>query len=901
METEGQAFAAGERRAGWDDRLFRLSAAGSVLAATWFLGTLVLGPTGPVILGWLLPPLCAGAAAVLCRRAGTAEGANESARHFWRRAGVGLAIFSVSMVSRIADSVHADLSLTSRLSMTSAALHAAGLACLLWPLFRLPLGEQSRSRRVAFGLDIGTLMVAAAVFIWHFTAGPMLRSATAGIGATVAGVALMILGLVGVFVVAKVVLTGTASLERGSLRALGAALAVGGLGSSLTVLLVDRPYLDTSLLVVPVACFLIGLGARRQVLAATAVRHPARPARRYSLLPYAAIAASSVLLLVTIAGHSPDVLFVAVATVAMTALVVVRQLTAFRENDHLLSRLDAGHLELVRQERRYRVLVQNSSDVVSVSDPHGTITYISDAVYRLLGRDPAHMLNSDITPLVHPDDRDMMAAQTAGVCARPGATATYQARLAHADGSWRWLEIISANLLDEPSVRGIVSNARDVTETLQVQEKLSYEATHDVLTGLANRALFNERVETAVATAAPDRPFSVVLVDLDDFKTVNDTLGHSVGDGLLAHVAQRMSAIVRPSDTVARLGGDEFAILFAGAAAVEAVVARIADALLEAVHIDGHLLSVQASFGVVEGRGGDDAGELLRRADIAMYEAKERGEGGAQRYQPGMEARGAERGRLAAALRTAITENELVLHYQPVVTLPDGRISGVEALVRWQHPEQGLLGPGAFIETAEMTGLIVPLGRWVLGEATRQAAAWIVEYGERAPGSVSVNASARQLRDPRFPGEVAAALRDNRLPAHRLIIEITESSAVGGGATRDNLRALRGLGVRLSLDDFGTGASTLSLLATCPVDQIKLDRSFAPVPGPAAIAIAVVQLAKAFGLEAVAEGVETPAQAKKLETLGYARAQGFHFAKPMSPAGLAAALAATSGTSQAAA
>jgi diguanylate cyclase (GGDEF)-like protein len=486
---------------------------------------------------------------------------------------------------------------------------------------------------------------------------------------------------------------------------------------------------------------------------------------------------------------------------------------------------------------------------------------------------------------VHPEDRATIAANVGHVISRPGNSATYQVRLAHADGTYRTLEIISVNLTDEPSVGGVVSNSRDVTETVQAHERLSYEATHDVLTGLANRALFAERLAASITPAGPGHRISIVLIDLDDFKTVNDTLGHAVGDGLLVAVAERMRAGIRPTDTIARLGGDEFAILFEGlgGAAVDRVLGRIAGALAVPVDIDGHLLAVRASFGVVDGRGGDDAGNLLRQADIAMYEAKERGEGGCQRYRPGTEARGAERSRLASALLAALTHDELVLHYQPVVTLPEGRLTGVEALVRWEHPTRGLLGPGEFIPGAEQTGLIVPLGRWVLRTACRQAAAWIAELGELAPGTMSVNASARQLREPGFAADVAAALTDSGLDPHRLTVEITESTAVGGGATQETLRALRTLGVRLSLDDFGTGASTLSLLANCPVDQIKLDRSFAPVPGPDLIAGAVLQLARAMGMEAVAEGVETPAQAAKLGALGYVRAQGFHFARPMPP------------------
>jgi diguanylate cyclase (GGDEF)-like protein/PAS domain S-box-containing protein len=530
---------------------------------------------------------------------------------------------------------------------------------------------------------------------------------------------------------------------------------------------------------------------------------------------------------------------------------------------------------------------------VTITEPNGTLKYISPAVRKVLGSEPGPMIGTNIAHRVHPDDLALIRERVASVISRPRASAEYLVRLSHADGSWRWLEIISANLLDEPSVAGIVSNSRDVTETLQVQDRLSYEASHDGLTGLANRALFGERVQASVASADPHHRISIVLIDLDDFKTVNDTLGHGVGDGLLVMAATRMQASVRPTDTVARLGGDEFAILFEGLGGedVDRVLIRIADALLEPMQIDDHLLSVRASFGVVDGRGGDDAGNLLRQADIAMYEAKERGEGGHQRYRPGMEARGVERSRLVNGLRAALTDDELVLYYQPVVRLPDGRITGAEALVRWQHPTQGLLGPGAFIETAEETGLIEPIGRWVLREAVRQAAGWLAEFGDQAPATMSVNASAQQLRVAGFATEVAEALHDAGLPAHRLTIEITESMVVGGGATQETLRELREMGVRLSLDDFGTGASTLSLLATCPVDEIKLDRSFVPGPGPDAIARAVLQLARAFALEAVAEGVETAEQAAELHGLGYTRAQGFHFARPLPAEAFAARLA----------
>jgi diguanylate cyclase (GGDEF)-like protein len=436
-------------------------------------------------------------------------------------------------------------------------------------------------------------------------------------------------------------------------------------------------------------------------------------------------------------------------------------------------------------------------------------------------------------------------------------------------------------------VRGILCNSRDITEMRELQDRLGYAAHHDALTGLPNRLLLFERMQAQLPSGA-----TVVLVDLDDFKVVNDSLGHAVGDELLITVADRLRRGVRAEDTVARLGGDEFALLLATDhhLSPDLVLSRIIEALGEPVVVDGHVLTVRASFGIAEAEPGDTAGDLMRRADIAMYKAKEEGEGRWRYYEAGMTVRGGESCELAEELRRAIDEGELRLFYQPMVTLPSAELTGVEALVRWQHPERGFLAPDDFIPVAEASGLIVPLGRWVLGEACRQGAQWHRDFSDRAPRSISVNMSARQLVLPTCADDVERVLQDSGLPADRLIVEITESTAVGGGATASNLRRIRALGVRVALDDFGTGQSTLSLLATIPVDQIKLDRSFAPAPGADVMATAVVQLARLLGLEAVAEGVETPAQADQLHAIGYEHAQGFHFARPMSSDDIAAAL-----------
>ena len=420
--------------------------------------------------------------------------------------------------------------------------------------------------------------------------------------------------------------------------------------------------------------------------------------------------------------------------------------------------------------------------------------------------------------------------------------------------------------------------------------RLDHGATHDALTQLPNRALFGDRLRRAVTTCDAHRKVSVALIDLDDFKAVNDTLGHRAGDALLVAVAQRLAGCVRARDTVGRLGGDEFIVVLddIDPAGADLAVQRILAALTTPVVADGHELLVRASIGVADGGTGDDADELLRRADIAMYAAKNDGGGGFARYRPDLGGAGRP-APLGAELRQAIADGQFFLVYQPIVALDGQHITGVEALVRWAHPARGTVPPDEFIPVAERTGLIVPLGQWVLREACREFVRWSVLHGARAPEVLNVNVSGRQLREPQFLDDVAAALADTGIAAHRLVLEITETAAVGPGTAVANLAALRQLGVRIALDDFGTGVSALSLLQTCPVDELKLDRSFTqtdPATEHTPIAAAVIHLAQALGLHVVAEGVETAQQAQRLRTLGYRAAQGYYFARPMPPADL---------------
>jgi diguanylate cyclase (GGDEF)-like protein len=424
-------------------------------------------------------------------------------------------------------------------------------------------------------------------------------------------------------------------------------------------------------------------------------------------------------------------------------------------------------------------------------------------------------------------------------------------------------------------------NARLLNDLNARQRELAHQATHDVLTGLPNRTVLAR--ETAAALAADPSAVSVALIDLDDFKAINDDLGHAVGDALLIAVAERIEAQLPEGGIVARLGGDEYALLLYQDHA--STPTAIAEHLRRPLHAAGHELVVEASIGIAHARPGDTADELLRRADVAMYEAKGQGKGRQVVYTAAMDQRTAEQSRLAADLRTAMDTDQLHLLYQPIVAIPDGALFGVEALIRWTHPLRGPIGPAVFIPAAERTGLIVPLGAWILEQACRQAMRWRRELGHAAPSTVTVNVSARQLREAGFATEVDTILRRTGLPPHVLTLEVTETTVFDGGTALTELRAIAALGVTIALDDFGTGHSSLGLLLTCPADILKVDKSFVDdiTKGgqQAAVAAALIGICDSMGLRAVAEGVETAAQAAELHRLGYRYAQGYHYARPM--------------------
>jgi diguanylate cyclase (GGDEF)-like protein/PAS domain S-box-containing protein len=556
---------------------------------------------------------------------------------------------------------------------------------------------------------------------------------------------------------------------------------------------------------------------------------------------------------------------------------------------------------------RFQALVHHSSDLITLVGPDLAITYQTPSITRLLGYAEDELIGTQLADLTHPEDRLALVAARAEAETAADAGTTSELRLRHKDGSYRHVQSIHTNLLDNPDVRAVVITTRDVTAQKELEFQLQHNAFHDALTGLANRALFADRLDHALArTDRLAAPVAVLFVDLDDFKAVNDGSGHTAGDELLVAVADRLRTTLRPGDTVARLGGDEFAVLIEDpteSAGPEAAAGRVLTALAEPFAVgDGAEVRITASVGIALGAAGQhDAAELLRHADVAMYAAKAAGKSRSAVFEPEMDSAIIGQLQLKAELARAVEREEFTVYYQPTVELATGRLAGVEALVRWEHPERGLVPPLEFIPLAERTGLIVPIGRSVLREACRQMRAWQLSYPTTPPMIVSVNLSARELEEPGLVDSVRAVLAETGLDPAHLVLEITESLLlVDLPATVRVLSELRILGVRLAVDDFGTGYSSLAYLENLPIDILKIDKSFvdrigdAPAePGPddapqqPVMVSAISQLGHALHLQLVAEGIELREQVSMLRGLACQYGQGYYFAKPLTSGALA--------------
>ncbi|WP_433365359.1 putative bifunctional diguanylate cyclase/phosphodiesterase [Actinoplanes sp. CA-142083] len=718
------------------------------------------------IIGW--PPVVAlsALAAYACWRLTRRPDLAAATRRFWRSLALACAALAVGEVTNAYDALSGPAP-TQYISPVSMGLLLVVVLAMIWALLRLPAWQRTRGDWARFGLDAGVLVITSGGLLWRY----WLSVDGQWTSQNTAMLAVCGLALIAMIAIVKVAFAGAGELDRRALHLLSVGVLLSASSGALAPALAERPYLNASFIAGPLASLFTVLAAERQRRTGAATATASTMAPRISVLPYLAVAGMSAILIGEEFDDGVEQLGTALCVAALTALVVVRQISALRDNRRLLETVDAN-----------------------------------------------------------------------------------------------------------------------LTRLQEYQAELDHEISHDALTGIANRSLFAEQVRSRLAGGAR---FHVVLLDLDDFKVINDRMGHGMGDALLRAVTSRLRSHLRPADFVARQGGDEFTLLLSDLDddSLAIFLNDLLERVQEPLSLSGQDIAPRVSIGVTVAREGDTPEELIRRADVAMYAAKTTGGGRCTWFDPIMDQIADADARLAADLRQAIARDELFLLYQPIVELPHGRLAGVEALIRWRHPTQGLISPGVFIPLAERNGYIVELGRWVLREVVKQAREWELTYGDDAPEKVSVNISARQLREPGFPAEVAELLRDSGLTPYRLVAEVTETAVLGTGEALDAVRALHALGLRVALDDFGTGQSSLSLLVDCPVKILKVDKSFVDgVAGSSAQAVIVdglIGITEGLRIDAVAEGVETADQAYRLHKMGYRFAQGFHFARPMPGADIA--------------
>ncbi|NOT48883.1 MAG: EAL domain-containing protein [Acidobacteria bacterium] len=538
-------------------------------------------------------------------------------------------------------------------------------------------------------------------------------------------------------------------------------------------------------------------------------------------------------------------------------------------------------------------LLEHLSDVTIVADVNGVIEYATPSVEQKFGYTQAQVIGKRFEDLVHPDHVTRAREFFAKLLTQPGANPSTELKFQHKDGETLFIENIGSNLLQDEKVGGVVINTRDVTENHRDKERLLFDAFHDTLTGLPNRALFHEHLAAALTRSRRHRKldFAVLFIDLDRFKFVNDSLGHAAGDALLVEAAKRLTSCLRQGDTAARMGGDEFTVLVSDVKepfeAIE-VAKRIQKVFCAPFHLPGHDLVVTASIGIaIADESYSKSADLLRDADTAMYESKQNGKATHTVFHISMHENATLLMQTEADLRRAVERDEFFLLFQPIVEIRTGMISGFEALVRWRHPEKGIIVPKDFISLAEETGLIVPMTRRILNGAAMAVKQWQNLCGDSRL-HVSVNISSKHFDSGDLPELVADVLNHAQLDPSHLQLEITESAMMSSiERATETLEMLKHMGVKLSLDDFGTGYSSLSYLHRFPLDFLKIDRSFVNRLGSAerkaGVLHNILTLAKTMEISTIAEGVETEEQASELTQLGCDFAQGYFYAKPLPP------------------
>jgi diguanylate cyclase (GGDEF)-like protein/PAS domain S-box-containing protein len=745
-------------------------------------------------------------------------------------------------------------------------------------LFRNARSARPRPRS-QYALDLVGTVIIAGLTLWYLLRETIPASPAANVAAWAACSASALLAIA---VLARIALRPTEGMSRAAATVLvlgGAAAIVGAVATN-----GPSPASDGAATIAQISfalfrCAVI-IAGRLELQARDRQQVPARQ-QGPSPLFYAAVAIGSVQLVLPVVDLGVHYLVVAVSCLALTAIIVIRQVYTVRY---------AVQADRARRktEARFGWLVRNSSDFIMAVDAAGTIDYVSPSVERLLHAPAQELLNTPLTDLAHPEDVGQLRSLVERAMESPGSRVSGEWRIRQPDGTWMPVETVASSGSGDFDTTGVVLNTRDLLERKALEQKLTFQAFHDPLTRLANRSLFRERVEHALDRRNATNT-AVLFIDLDNFKTINDSLGHAAGDHVLVETAHRVRSSLRSEDTASRLGGDEFAVLLEEADVTGAarVAERIRVALGTPFWVLGQEVYISASIGIAVRRDGDSAGELLRNADVAMYTAKSKGKACFEIFEPAMHDAVVARLGLEAELRRALERQEFVVYYQPIVRLETGEVIGAEALVRWMHPTRGMIPPLEFIPLAEETGLIIPLGSWVLRQACHQLAAWQKLRGAgKEPFVMNVNLSSRQLVRDIIADEVAEAVDESGIRASWLVLEVTETVLMADPvAAAIALGHIRDLGVRVALDDFGSGYSSLSHLRRFPIDIVKIDKSFVDdVAGDganSAIARSIIDLGRAMQIQTVAEGIEADEQAEVLRTLGCELGQGFFFARPL--------------------
>ncbi len=875
-----------------------------VVASILFEAVLVLKPWSGTALS-VFDDLCLAAAGFVAAVACLARVRRESGqvRTGWRLLGAGTASFGVSQL------IFAYQALTGTqdpagsapgdvLIVIAVALAIPGLLCLA--------GRSSLSSRLLTVLDSLIIALSCLFVGWSVVLGSVYRSPSGEVLPRVTTMFYIAASLALTAIVLVLAMRWQGDLV--TLGLLGVAFGWISVANAGYGLLTTKDEYETGNVYLDIGWFTPFL-----LIALAALRPSSGPApnlatlRRQWLLTLVIPYSATLLVVVTtlgrlLRGGTLD-LFLQFTGLVVIFLVLARQLLTLVDNRALTLTLErrvaARSADARHSSERLRSLLRNSADIIAVADDEGRVVYASPAIKAILGYDEPQALGYLFLDVVHPDERAVVARELAAVGTEGFRGRPLAVRMRHADAEWRPVELILSPLHDDPNLRGVILNIRDVSERTALEDELRHQASYDPLTGLANRRLFHDRVQHALGRARRTaEEIAVLFIDLDHFKRVNDSAGHAVGDHVLVRVSERLLACLRPSDTAARLGGDEFAVLLEGLSGDHtAVVARrIVQTLSEPHHVEGGVVVTTASVGIASCAGGKGTSDsLLRNADISMYEAKALGRGRYATFHPLMHARLIEQMELETGLREAIEQQSLRLNYQPIVDLVSGEISGVESLVRWWRAPDGEVPPALFIPLAEERGLILELDRWVLGEACRQVREWQQRYPRHAALNANVNLSALELAEPDLCASIADILATAGLAPEHLVIEITETAVLPDPSlVIEQLCALRDLGVGISLDDFGTGNASLASLQSFPIDEIKIDQSFVEAmengPTGRSLVSAIVDLAGALNLRTVAEAVETTDQMSWLKTMRCGSGQGYLFAPPLEGEDLAQVL-----------